>query len=132
MMEGLVGAQASNVLANFTRWLGGIFFILTLSLSILYAKQSTQHSSIQANAIKAAAAAAAAESPASTGLSGTAALSGTFGPATLSGTSGPAASPFGGADVKLGLPGGTPGASLLPAPTLGATPAPLSSGTSGQ
>ena len=122
MMEGLVGAQASNVLANFTRWLGGIFFILTLSLSILYAKQSTQHSSIQANAIKAAAAAAAAESPTSPGLSGTAALSGTFGRA---------ASPFGG-DVKLGLPGATPGASLLPAPTLGATPAPFSSGTSGR
>src|ERR1700684_1644481 len=58
MTENLFGAQTSNVLANFTRWLGGIFFVLTLVLSILYAKQSTQHSSIQAAAIKAAAAAA--------------------------------------------------------------------------
>lgn len=35
----LFGAQTTNVLANITRWLGGIFFALTLILSILYAKQ---------------------------------------------------------------------------------------------
>ncbi len=48
MTENLFGAQTSNVLANFTRWLGGIFFILTLILSILYAKQTTARSAIQA------------------------------------------------------------------------------------
>ena len=42
MTENLFGAQTTNVLANFTRWLGGIFFGLALILSILYAKQSRQ------------------------------------------------------------------------------------------
>ncbi len=115
MTENLFGAQTSNVLANFTRWLGGIFFLLTLLLSILYAKQSTQHSAIQAAAIKAAAAAAAAETPAP-GLSGTAALSGTGTP-LLSGTG-----------IKLTAPVATPAHSLLNVPTtLGATPAPAAS-----
>jgi preprotein translocase subunit SecG len=62
MTENLFGAQTSNVLANATRWLGGIFFLLTLILSILYARKSTEHSAIQEAAIKAAAAAAAAPS----------------------------------------------------------------------
>ncbi|MGA3170164.1 MAG: preprotein translocase subunit SecG [Chthoniobacteraceae bacterium] len=68
MTENLFGAQTSNVLANFTRWLGGIFFFLTLLLSILYAKQSRQHSAIQAAAIKAAAAAAAEATPAASAV----------------------------------------------------------------
>ena len=59
MTENLFGAQTSNVLANFTRWLGGIFFFLSLILSILYAKQSTQRSSIQAALMKSAMAAPA-------------------------------------------------------------------------
>jgi preprotein translocase subunit SecG len=116
MTENLFGAQTSNVLANFTRWLGGIFFGLTLILSILYARQSTQHSAIQAAAIRAAAAAAAAQpspaatAPAAPALAGTAALSGSFGAAPL----------------KLGLPAATPGGnSLLPAPSLNSTPAPV-------
>jgi preprotein translocase subunit SecG len=64
MTENLFGAQTSNVLANFTRWLAGIFFFLTLILSILYAKQSRQHSVIQAAAMKAAIEAAAQATPA--------------------------------------------------------------------
>src|SRR5688572_10323357 len=40
MTENLFGAQTTNVLANFTRWLGGIFFVLTLLLSVLYVRQS--------------------------------------------------------------------------------------------
>jgi preprotein translocase subunit SecG len=88
MTENLFGAQTSNVLANATRWLGGIFFFLTLVLSILYAKQSMQHSAIQAALLKAAAEAtptpapspAAASVPASTGA---AALSGTTGAVPL-------------------------------------------------
>jgi preprotein translocase subunit SecG len=122
MTENLFGAQTSNVLANFTRWLGGIFFILTLILSILYAKQSTQRSAIQAAAIRAAAAAKSFASPA---LSGTAALSGA---APLSGTS----VPFSGPPMKLGFPAASPANSLLEAPPLTTpTPAasPVSSGT---
>ena len=112
MTENLFGAQTSNVLANFTRWLGGIFFALTLILSVLYAKQSTQRSSIQAAAIEAAEA-----TPAASPASGAAAFSGT---AALSGTA-----PFGASD--LGAPAASPVNSRIPAPTLGATPAPAAS-----
>ena len=41
MTDNLFGAQTTNVLQNFTRWLAGIFFSLTLLLSILYAKQAS-------------------------------------------------------------------------------------------
>jgi preprotein translocase subunit SecG len=120
MTENLFGAQTTNVLANATRWLGGTFFLLTLLLSILYAHQSMHKSSIQAGLIKAAAAATPA--PLESGgngasmLTGTSALSGTE---ALSGT----ASDFGAVDVKLGAPASTPASALLPAATLGATPA---------
>src|SRR5277367_5646234 len=57
MTENLFGAQTTNVLANATRWLGGLFFLLTLLLSILYAHQSMHKSSIQDALLKAAAAA---------------------------------------------------------------------------
>ena len=43
----LFGAQTTNVLQTITRWLGGIFFALTLLLSILYVKQGGGHSPIQ-------------------------------------------------------------------------------------
>jgi len=47
MTADLFGAQTSNVLASFTRWLGGIFFGLTLLLSVLYARNSSQPSDIK-------------------------------------------------------------------------------------
>ena len=40
MTENLFGAQTTTVLTNATRWLGGIFFALTLILSILYSHKS--------------------------------------------------------------------------------------------
>ena len=40
MTENLFGAQTTTVLTNITRWLGGIFFALTLILSILYSQQA--------------------------------------------------------------------------------------------
>ena len=43
----LFGAQTTNVLQTITRWLGGIFFGLTLLLSILYVKQGGGRSPIQ-------------------------------------------------------------------------------------
>ena len=52
MTENLFGAQTTNVLANFTRYLGGLFFGLALLLSVLYAKQSQQKSAIQREAVK--------------------------------------------------------------------------------
>ena len=43
----LFGAQTTNVLQTITRWLGGIFFALTLLLSFLYVKKGGGHSSLQ-------------------------------------------------------------------------------------
>jgi preprotein translocase subunit SecG len=47
MTENLFGAQTTNVLQTITRWLGGIFFVLTLALSILYVKQGGSRSAVQ-------------------------------------------------------------------------------------
>lgn len=41
----IFGAQTTNVLANITRWLGGIFMVLTLVISILYSRQDSFKSS---------------------------------------------------------------------------------------
>ena len=43
----LFGAQTTNVLQTITRWLGGMFFVLTLMLSILYVKQGGGRSAVQ-------------------------------------------------------------------------------------
>lgn len=40
MTENLFGAQTTTVLTNATRWLGGLFFALTLILSVLYAQKA--------------------------------------------------------------------------------------------
>jgi preprotein translocase subunit SecG len=40
MTENLFGAQTTNVLQKATRWLGALFFSLTLLLSMLYARQA--------------------------------------------------------------------------------------------
>src|SRR5215210_7938561 len=60
MTDNLFGAQTTNVLQGFTRWLGGLFFGLTLLLSILYARQSVSESSVQKRLKNAAPPAAAA------------------------------------------------------------------------
>ncbi len=36
MTENIFGAQTTNVLAKFTTWLGGTFFVLTLALAMVY------------------------------------------------------------------------------------------------
>jgi len=47
MTENLFGAQTTNVLQTTTRYLGGIFFALTLLLSWLYVKETNQRSTLQ-------------------------------------------------------------------------------------
>jgi preprotein translocase subunit SecG len=115
MTENLFGAQTSNVLAKATRWLGGIFFGLTLLLAILYAKQSRQGSSIIRKAESAAPVAA---------VSGTAAVSGS---SSLLAT--PAVSGSGllesGSALKINAPVKAPADTLVPVPSLGGTPAPV-------
>jgi preprotein translocase subunit SecG len=64
MTDNLFGAQTTNVLQGFTRWLGGLFFALTLVLSVLYARQTSNESAIQRQLKSAPAAAAGAVTPA--------------------------------------------------------------------
>src|SRR5437773_10169445 len=45
--ENIFGAQTTNVLVKFTTWMAGIFFALTLGLSILYAQRSTADSAFR-------------------------------------------------------------------------------------
>ncbi len=47
MTDNLFGAQSTNVLQTITRWLGCIFFALTLVLSLLYVKRAQHKSTIQ-------------------------------------------------------------------------------------
>jgi preprotein translocase subunit SecG len=47
MTDSLFGAQTTNVLANITRWLGVLFFGLTLVLSALYARQGREQTGVQ-------------------------------------------------------------------------------------
>jgi preprotein translocase subunit SecG len=50
--ENIFGAQTTNVLVKFTTWLAGIFFALTLALSILYAHRSTADSAFRRELMK--------------------------------------------------------------------------------
>ena len=54
--ENIFGAQTTNVLVKFTSWLAGIFFVLSLGLSILYAHQSTADSAFRRELMKSQAA----------------------------------------------------------------------------
>lgn len=47
MTENIFGAQTTHVLAKFTTWLGGAFFVLTLALAVLYSHLNTRDSRIQ-------------------------------------------------------------------------------------
>lgn len=45
--DNIFGAQTTNVLAKFTTWLAGAFFVITLLLSIITAKESSGKTAIQ-------------------------------------------------------------------------------------
>ncbi|MDD5350614.1 MAG: preprotein translocase subunit SecG [Chthoniobacteraceae bacterium] len=76
MTENLFGADTTNVLAKATRIIGALFFVLSLTLSVLYTNKASALSSVQAKlaskpapsaaATPAASATPAAESPAAT------------------------------------------------------------------
>jgi preprotein translocase subunit SecG len=63
--ENLFGAQTTNVLVKFTSWLGGIFFVITFALSILYAHRSMAGGSLSRELKKTAPAAQTAPAKAS-------------------------------------------------------------------
>lgn len=60
MTENLFGAQTTNVLQTMTRYLGAIFFILTVLLSWLYVKETHQKGTLQQRLLAPTAAPAAA------------------------------------------------------------------------
>jgi preprotein translocase subunit SecG len=65
--ENIFGAQTTNVLVKFTTWLAGIFFALTLGLSILYAHRGTGgESAFRRELMKQQAAPATSPAPATT------------------------------------------------------------------
>src|SRR5438046_9654902 len=50
--ENIFGAQTTNVLVKFTAWLAGIFFELTVALSIRYAHKNTVDSAFRRELMK--------------------------------------------------------------------------------
>ena len=63
MTDNLFGAQTTNVLQSGTRWLGGLFFCLTLLLSFLYVKNGSSKSSVQKSLSESAAVPVPAPAP---------------------------------------------------------------------
>ncbi len=126
--ENLFGAQTTNVLTKFTGWLAGIFFLLTFTLSILYAHKSTGSSNLRRELMKgqpsAATLPAAKPQPSSAvGAPGT-----VTNPTPGAATAG-AAPPARPADLAVGAvpPGSESAAVATPAtsaPAASATPAP--------
>jgi len=47
LTDNLFGAQTTTVLTKFTVWLGGLFFVLTLVISVLHVKATVGQTSIQ-------------------------------------------------------------------------------------
>jgi preprotein translocase subunit SecG len=105
--ENIFGAQTTNVLVKFTSWLAGIFFALSLALSILYAHRSTADSAFRRELMKSQAASQTSPAP------------------TVAPQTSPASSPT--AAPVQALPGSSPapdsGAGVLPAGSI----APVSS-----
>ena len=53
LTDNLFGAQTTTVLTKFTVWLGGLFFLLTLLISVLQVKSLSGPTSIQKQLLKA-------------------------------------------------------------------------------
>ena len=63
MTENLFGAQTTNVLTKITSWLAGIFFVLTFTLSVLYAQRSGTQGNLRRELMKGQPAEAASPAP---------------------------------------------------------------------
>jgi preprotein translocase subunit SecG len=103
--DNIFGAQTTNVLVKFTTWLAGIFFALTLALSILYAHRSTADSAFRRELMKNQAAPQSSATPAAAQHSPTSA-------APVEASPAPSAAPDSGAGV---LPAGTTAPAASPA-----------------
>jgi len=67
LTDNLFGAQTTTVLTKFTVWLGCLFFLLTLVISILHVKSASGPTSIQKQLLKAPAAVTKPATPSSAG-----------------------------------------------------------------
>jgi preprotein translocase subunit SecG len=110
--ENIFGAQTTNVLVKFTTWLAGIFFGLTLVLSILYAHRSTADSAFRRELMKTQSAPLASPAP-------TAAKPPGASPATAPVQASPAAS-----EAPASIAGESPVGSVPPAASPAATAKP--------
>jgi preprotein translocase subunit SecG len=63
MTDNIFGAQTTNVLAKFTTWLGGTFFVLTLALAMVYARLYSGNTSLEKQLMNLPQPAAAAAAP---------------------------------------------------------------------
>jgi preprotein translocase subunit SecG len=111
--ENIFGAQTTNVLVKFTSWLAGIFFALTLALSIVYAHKSTADSAFRRELMKSQAAPQTSPAPKAAAQSSPGSPANT--PVPASPGSGSSVAPDSSAGV---LPAGsvTPATSPLPGP----------------
>jgi preprotein translocase subunit SecG len=110
--ENIFGAQTTNVLVKFTTWLAGIFFGLTLVLSILYAHRSTADSAFRRELMKTQSAPQASPGPTTAQQPGAS-------PATAAVQASPAASA-----APASTAGASPVGSVAPAVSPAATPKP--------
>jgi len=62
--ENIFGAQTTNVLVKFTGWLTGMFFVLTFTLSVLYAHKTSRDTGLRSELLKQQSAAQPSASPA--------------------------------------------------------------------
>jgi len=108
--ENIFGAQTTNVLVKFTTWMAGIFFALTLGLSILYAHRSTADSAFRRELMKNQAAPQYSPAPASAKPSPVSSPGAT----PIQASPGASAAPDSGAGV---LPAGTTTPATSPAST---------------
>ena len=110
MTENIFGARTTDVLQKFTSYLAGGFFILTVLLAFLYAKQSLGGTAIQNKLLSTPAVATPAQPPVATTAPG-----GPAAPAVVSPAASPAASP------QAASPGTAPAAET-PAPSPAPSP----------
>ncbi len=123
--DNIFGAQTTNVLTKFTTWLASIFFLLTFSLSILYAHRSINHSGLRQELMKGQPAAALSPTPAP-GPSSAVGAPGTVTNPTPVAAQAEATAPVRPSDMAVGAtaPVETPAGTPLPATTPNASPKP--------
>lgn len=123
----IFGAQTTNVLANLTRWLAGLFMVITLALSILYSKNEDSLTAVSKylDAEKVKKKEDAARKSAEDAAKAEAAKAEAAKPVVPAVTSDPATVPVEGVPaVKPPVPEKTPEAPKTPAPAEPAPPKP--------